>query len=346
VSTVLVVPGGGAPSGGGVYDDRLARALADAGRPLRTVAVAGGWPRPDAAARSRLDAVLAGLPDRATVLLDGLVACGVPEVVVPHAGRLRTVVLVHLPLADETGLSPGAARDLEEREGRVLRAAADVVATSAAAAADVAARHGLERMHTVAPGVDPAPVSPGTDGASRLLCVASVTPRKGHDVLVDALALVRGLAWSCECVGPGEDAGLVSALRARAGSLPVRFVGPRTGADLEASYAAADLVVLPSRAETYGMVVAEALARAVPVVASSVGGVPEAMGRDSRGRRPGLLVAPQDPAALADALRRWLTDASLRERWRDSARLRRRDLAGWEEAAEAMAAVLDREVCR
>ncbi|MFE3456374.1 glycosyltransferase family 4 protein [Nocardiopsis aegyptia] len=346
MSTVFVVPAADAPSGGHVYDERLARALAAAGRPLRTVAVPGAWPRPDAAARARLAGVLDGLPDRSTVLLDGLVACGVPEVVVPHTGRLRTVVLVHLPLADETGLSPGAARDLSEREGRVLRAAADVVATSAATAADLAARHGVARVRSVPPGVDPAPPSPGTDGASHLLCVASLTPRKGHDVLLDALALVRGPAWSCECVGPFGDPGRVAALRARAGPLPVRFTGARTGLALQASYDAADLVVLPSRAETYGMVVAEALARAVPVVATSVGGVPEALGRDPYGRRPGLLVAPEDPTALGDALRRWLTDESLRERLRDAARLRRPNLAGWKEAALAMAAVLDREVSR
>ncbi|RKS09064.1 glycosyltransferase involved in cell wall biosynthesis [Nocardiopsis sp. Huas11] len=346
MSAVFVVPVGEAPSGGHVYDERLAGALASAGRPLRTVAVPGGWPRPDAAARARLDAVLAELPDGSTVLLDGLVACGVPEVVVPHTGRLRTVVLVHLPLADETGLAPDAARDLAEREGRVLRAAARVVATSAAAAADVAARHGVHGVHAVPPGVDPAPPARGTDGASHLLCVASLTPRKGHETLLDALALVRGPAWSCECVGPLGAAGRVAELRARAGSLPVRFVGARTGPDLRAAYDAADLVVLPSRAETYGMVVTEALARAVPVVATSVGGVPEALGRDPHGRRPGLLVPPQDPAALGDALRRWLTDASLRERLRDAARLRRRNLAGWEEAARAMAAVLNREVAR
>ena len=316
------------------------------GAPLRTVAVPGGWPRPDAAARARLDGVLAGVPDRSTVLLDGLVACGVPEVVVPHAERLRTVVLVHLPLADETGLDPGTARDLEEREGRVLRAAAGVVATSAAAAADVAARHGMERVDAAPPGVDPAPPSPGTDGASHLLCVASLTPRKGHDVLLDALALVRGPVWSCECVGPFGDADRVARLRARAGPLPVRFTGARTGPALRASYDAADLLVLPSRMETYGMVVAEALARAVPVVATSVSGVPEALGRDPYGRRPGLLVAPGDPTALADALRRWLTDEALRERLRDSARLRRTNLAGWRETARAMAAVLDREVSR
>ena len=109
----------------------------------------------------------------------------------------------------------------------------------------------------------------------------------------------------------------------------VRFAGPRTGADLDRSYAAADLLVLASRAETYGMVVTEALARGLPVVAAEVGGVPEALGHGADGTRPGLLVPPDDPAALGAALRAWLGDAELRRRLRRAARERRASLAGW-----------------
>ena len=89
------------------------------------------------------------------------------------------------------------------------------------------------------------------------------------------------------------------------------FLGPRTGADLDRSYAAADLMVLASRAETYGMVVTEALARGLPVVAAEVGGLTEALGHGADGIRPGLLVAPNDPGALGAALRAWLGDAGL-----------------------------------
>jgi len=123
----------------------------------------------------------------------------------------------------------------------------------------------------------------------------------------------------------------------------VEFAGPLTGDALEAAYTGSDLLVLPSRAETYGMVVTEALARGIPVAATEVGGVPEALGLDADGRRPGMLVPPGDPVALAVALRRWLTDTALRDRLRRSARARREGLAGWEEAARGMAAVLDGE---
>jgi glycosyltransferase involved in cell wall biosynthesis len=118
------------------------------------------------------------------------------------------------------------------------------------------------------------------------------------------------------------------------------FPGPRTGADLGRSYAAADLVVLASRAETYGMVIIEALARGLPVITTEVGGVPEALGHGVDGIRPGLLVPPEDPAALGAALRAWLGDAELRERLRQAARERRESLPGWSTTTSVLARVL------
>ncbi len=137
---------------------------------------------------------------------------------------------------------------------------------------------------------------------------------KGHDVLLDALATISDLSWHCVCVGSlDRDPAFVEGLRRRSrdGGLGDRvyFAGPRTGADLDRSYAAADLMVLASRAETYGMVVTEALARGLPVVAAEVGGLTEALGHGADGTRPGLLVPPDDPAALGAALRAWLGDA-------------------------------------
>jgi glycosyltransferase involved in cell wall biosynthesis len=118
------------------------------------------------------------------------------------------------------------------------------------------------------------------------------------------------------------------------------FTGPLVGADLHRRYAAADLMVLASRAETYGMVVTEALARGLPVVASEVGGVAEALGCGADGSRPGVLVAPEDPVALAAALRAWLSDAALRGRLRRAARERRESLSGWSRTASVIADVL------
>ncbi|ARF54035.1 glycosyltransferase family 4 protein [Streptomyces gilvosporeus] len=338
-----------APSGGNVYDRRVCAALPAAGWRVRAYALPGSWPRPDARARGELARCLAALPDGAVVLLDGLVACGVPEVLAPEAARLRMAVLVHLPLGDETGLAPGVARELTARERRALHAAGAVVATSRWAARRLVALHGLpaDRVHVATPGADPAPLAPGTDGATRLLCVAAVKPRKGHRRLIDALAAVADLPWTCDCVGGIRDnPDYVSQLREMADELAlgdrVRFSGPQVGAELEDRYAAADLLVLASYAETYGMVVTEALGRGIPVLATAVDGVPEALGRAPDGGVPGLLVPSGDPAALPAALRRWLTDAELRQRLKIAARERRAMLEGWQMTTHRLAEVLER----
>jgi glycosyltransferase involved in cell wall biosynthesis len=346
----VVLPGNvddpATPSGGNRYDravcDRLARR-----RDVHEIAVNGDWPGPSAAARAAVAGALEELPDGSTVLLDGLVACGIPEVLEPGADRLRLVVLVHLPLGDETGLAPAEAAGLIASERRTLHAAAAVVVTSEGAARRVIGLHGLPpaKVHVAPPGVDAAPLAPGSAAAGgsaaddgrpgpALLCVAAVSPRKGQDVLVEALRTVEDLDWSCTCVGS-----TTRGVPARPGR--VRFAGPRTGADLDAAYAAADLLVLPSRAETYGMVVTEALARGIPVLGTRVDGVPEALGAAPDGTVPGTLVPPGDPAALAAAIREWLTDADLRRRWRVAARARRETLPDWDDTAGRLAAVLD-----
>jgi glycosyltransferase involved in cell wall biosynthesis len=328
-----VMPGGvddpSAPSGGNTYDRRVCAGLAASGRPVRPVAVAGEWPSPGPAALDRLDAVLSALPRGSTVLLDGIVACAAPHVVVPWAQRLRVVVLVHLPLADETGNEASVAAGLDKSERCVLRAAAAVVATSSAVADRLVRHHGLDaaRVVVVPPGVDPASPTVAMEGGTRLVCVASVIPRKGHDVLVEALSRVADLEWTCVCAGPLDRdpayADLVRRRVAEHGLEPrVRFPGPLAADDVAALYACADLLVLGSRAEPYGMVVTEALARAIPVLATDVDGVPEALATTPDAIVPGMLVPVGDPAALAAATRRFrLTD--------------------WADTTAAFAAVLD-----
>jgi glycosyltransferase involved in cell wall biosynthesis len=345
----VVVPEGiddaTAPSGGNLYDRRVCTGLAGDGWAVRELPVAGGWPHPDAVARAALAGTLAAVPDGAVVLVDGLVACGVPEVVVPAARRLALIVLVHLPLGDEIGADPG----LVARERETLMAATGVVATSPWAADRLVAQHGLDggRIVVAAPGVDPAPLAPGTDGATGLLCVGSITPTKGQDLLVEALAGVADRPWRCDLVGPlGRDRAHVAAVgeaiaRHRLEGR-VRLAGPLVGAGLAAAFAAADLLVVPSRAETYGMVVTEALARGIPVLTTDAGGLPETLGRDPDGGVPGLVVPAGEAATFGAALRSWLEYPDLRDGLRRSARMRRGMLHGWEVTSRWLAGSLER----
>jgi glycosyltransferase involved in cell wall biosynthesis len=336
----VVVPDGiddpARPSGGNAYDRQVCNGLTAIGWSVHEHATPGGWPCPDDAARAALGGVLAALADGSVVLVDGLIASAVPDVLVPEAGRLRLVVLVHMPLGDQT---------LDECA--VLSAAAAVVTTSPWTQRWLADRYGISisQLHVAEPGVAPADLAAGTPTGGELLCVAAVHPGKGHDVLLAALTAVRDLPWHCACVGSlDRDPDFVDrvARQARDSGIADRvvFTGPRTGAALDATYAAADLLVLASRGETYGMVVTEALARGLPVIATAVGGLPEALGSGTDGR-PGLLVPPGDATALADALRCWLDDADLRHRLRGAARERRGTLTGWASTARQISGVLD-----
>jgi glycosyltransferase involved in cell wall biosynthesis len=249
------------------------------------------------------------------------------------------VVLVHMPLG-------------HRGERAVLGAARAVATTSAWARRRVIDLHELDarRVHVAEPGAGAADPASGTEGGGALLCVAPVTFDKGHDVLLDALASIRAASWQCVCVGRlDRDPAFVQALRRRSIDLGlgdrVSFTGPRAGADLDRLYGGADLLALASRSETYGMVITEALARGLPVVAADVGGVPEALGHGADGIPPGLLVPPDNPDALAEALRLWLGDHELRARLRRAALERRESLSPWSATASIVAGVLS-EVTR
>ncbi len=333
------------PSGGNVYDRRICQGLSVTGWRVVEHAAPGSWPWPDAAAQRALALQIAGIVDGAVVLIDGLIASTVPEVLVPEAGRLRLVILVHMSLGEEP---PGhQTADGETREGAVLSAAQHVITTSSWTRERLLLRYGLppEKVHVAPPGVDLAQLASGTDGGGELLCVAAVSSHKGHDILLAALATIADLPWRCVCVGTlDREPAFVEDLRRQAEAAGIGdrvcFPGPQTGDDLARAYATADVLVLASRGEAYGMVVTEALARGLPVITTTAGGLPEALGWTTNGCRPGLLVSPGDSGALAAALRDWLAHASLRQRLREAARERRSTLSGWQEPTDRIAHVL------
>jgi len=327
VTAHLLAPAGFAerPSGGNLYDARVRAGLAGLGCDVVTHEVGSG---------RETAAVLATLPDGAVALVDSLVVSWAPSVLLAALPRLRLVPLVHM--AFET---PG--------EGELLAGAPAVVVTSEWSRRWLVEHYDVdpERVHVAMPGAEIADPVPGTNAGGELLCVAAVVPGKGHDVLLAALSRLTDLDWRCRLVGPVDlDPDFADELHKTAADAGIAdrvvLTGPLAHDDLRAAYAAADLLVLPSRAETYGMVVTEALAHGLPVVASAVGGVPEALGRGADGSLPGVLVRPDDPDALAGALRRWLVEPHHRRRLRRAAGLRRLTLSSWSRTSAQVAAAL------
>ncbi|MDP1648355.1 MAG: glycosyltransferase family 4 protein, partial [Rubrivivax sp.] len=308
------------PTGGYTYDRRLVQALRAAGWAVQTHRLDGDWPWPDAAALAVTRTCVEALTAGSLVVADGLAFGALPGFVQRHAERLRWVALVHHPLHMETGLDETMRHDLHRSEEQALQGARQVVVTSRSTAQDVAAMAvPPDRIAVVEPGTDPM-LPPRGDGGTggtgrvRLLCVAALIPRKGHAVLLQALAGLAGQDWVLHNVGSAtRDAQTAARLHAMsmAAELAGRVFwhGAVDAAALRAQYAAADVFVLPSLHEGYGMAVAEALAFGLPVLASSAGALAQTLPADA-----GLHVPPGDAIALRTALAQLMADPGLRAR--------------------------------
>jgi glycosyltransferase involved in cell wall biosynthesis len=344
----VVVPEGfddpGRPTGGNIYDRRICAGLARTGWEVRVTTVAAAWPVPDPGARADLARIVSAIPDGEPALIDGLIASPTAAQLLPHAGRIRLTVLLHMPLATALDTRPDASAERSERA--VLRGVAGVVVTSEWTRQQVLTRYEIPacRVHVARPGVDRVAV-PARPVRGHLICVGTLGRHKGQDLLVEALGELGDLDWHCMLAGSlDRDPGFVDHVQTRISRLGyrdrVRLAGVLTDAELSQAYSTADLLVAPSRSETYGMVVTEALAHGLPVIAAAVGGLPEAVGSGTDGSRPGQLIPAGDPAALAAAIADWLGDERLRRRVRDAARERRSNLAGWDQTTEEIANVL------
>jgi hypothetical protein len=286
--------------------------------------------------------MFASLPDDTVVIVDGLAGGVLPAQIEREAGRLRFIALVHHPLAHETGVSRADARRLLESERRTLTCARHVVVTSPETAKLLTWEYAVmqRRMTCIEPGTDRWPVARGTGGGA-LLCVATLTPRKGHVTLMRAAAQIKDLDWHLTCLGSlDRDRKTVARVRdeiRKAGlESRVSLVGETSSrARLERFYAQADVFVLPTEYEGYGMAVAEALASGLPIVSTPTGAIPALVGRSA-----GILVPPGNVDALAAAIRRILTQPSLRAKFRAGALKRRRQIPMWPHAVRQMAAVI------
>jgi glycosyltransferase involved in cell wall biosynthesis len=329
-------------TGGYIYDRRIVLGLRALGREVVVHELSGRFPLVDEAARRSTRDALAALPPGGLPLIDGL-AFAAAAALLERLPR-PFVALVHHPLALETGLSADEGDALAAAERRVLAAAARVIVTSPGTSADLAAYDvDPARIGVVLPGTEPAPLARGSGGNEvALLCVASLTARKGHLVLLEALASVADLPWRLTCIGsperdPATARAIMAAIEIHGLGSRVELVGEQSEAALQPYYDRADLFVLASHHEGYGMVLAEALARGLPIVATSAGAIPGTVPADA-----GLLVPPGDPQALAVALRRAIADPALRERLATGARAARAGLPNWQDAARAFAGELAR----
>ncbi|MDY0908837.1 glycosyltransferase family 4 protein [Microbacterium sp. CFBP9034] len=308
-------------SGGNVFDRRLSNGLSRAGWEVRQVEVGVGS---DAEAR----AALADVPTGGLVLIDGLVAGRAADAVEAGARRLRIVVLAHMVSASFDDPDPRAIDD----EERVLRAARRVIVTSEWTRSELVDRRIVspDRVSVASPGVDEvASVRAGTPAGGGMLCVGVVAPHKGQDLLVEALAGLVARPWHCTITGSlTADPVFADQVAARAADAGIAdritMTGVLTGDELDAEYRNADLLVAPSRVESYGMAIADALSRGIPVVATAVGGIPATVAPVQA-----ALLVPPERAALRAALDSWLTDPALRARLTADARRAGAALPTW-----------------
>lgn len=326
-------------TGGYLYDRRIVDGLRALGWRVRVHALDASFPVPDAAALAQAEAILASLPGGRLLVVDGLALGGMPELVEAAAARFRLVALIHHPLAQETGIDRARAAALYAAEKRALASVQRVLVTSHATAAALRDYQVPgERIGVVLPGTEVRRLAvPASGSVLQLLCVATLTPRKGHDVLLHALAQLRNRSWRLCCVGSLERSpATASALRRQIEALGLQqrvlLLGEVDEGTLQACYQTADVFVLASHMEGYGMALAEALAHGLPVISTRSGAIPQTVPPQA-----GLLVPAGDSAALSVALARVLDDSELRARLAAGARREGAQLPDWAAASRNFA---------
>lgn len=336
---VFVVPGQlDQLTGGYLFDRHIVEGLRRRGWVVRVIEFTGRGPKANAAA-------LAGVADGTKTVVDGLALAKNGEAVAVQARRLRLIAFVHGPLAQESGLPPAEVKLAAEREAALLSRLRGVLCPSRKTAVAVES-YGVspDRIAIVAPGT----VKPNTRLRPRrgpvraLLCVANLLPRKGHRVLVEALARIRDLDWNLLCVGslerdPPTTRSVRRMISAAGLERRITLAGEWPPQSVAHAYRTADAFVLPSFHEGYGMVFAEAMAHGLPLIATTAGAIPETVPSEAA-----LLVPPGDAAALARALRRVIVEPALAARLAVGSRAASARLLDWPKATEEWERALDR----
>jgi glycosyltransferase involved in cell wall biosynthesis len=341
----FAVPGDLAtPTGGYAYDRRMIAELERLGWQIDVVDLGDGFPWPSNETRARAWLRLSDVPPGRTIVIDGLAFGVLPEAVLQLRVENPLIALVHHPLALETGLSIQQANILRTCERAALGAARLVIANSPETARHLTNDYGViaDRIVIACPGTDPAPLAQGSsDGIVRLLSVGAVVPRKGFDILIAALATLADLPWRLAIVGDrSRDPQAAAKLDADIARLKladrVTVLGAVSDERIAEIYAAADVFVLASRFEGYGMAYSEAIARGLPVIGTTAGAIPETVPVGA-----GLLVPPDDVTALAMALRQVIANPDECCRLAAGARAAAQKLPTWQDSAKLFASALE-----
>lgn len=333
----LIVPGSiDQITGGYVFARRIVWELRARGDHVSVIELDGQFPDADPVARRAAADALAALPNGAVAVIDGLALLGFTDCLADEAQRLKLVGFVHHSLADETGLSARKTGRFLAAEQRLLALLRGTVCPSRNTAGALL-NHGIpeERIAITPPGTAKSVAGRRREKFHRqlrMLTVASITPRKGHRMLVEALASLDRATWRLDCIGsltrdPDCVAELRETIMAHGLETNVRLLGERPPAQLNPAYDDADLFVLPSFHEGYGMAYAEAMAHGLPVIATTAGAIPDTVPKGA-----GILVPPGDVAALTEALERATRDTAFLARLSAGARRTAAELPDWREA--------------
>ena len=329
-------------SGGQIYDRTMLAELRAAGHEVQAIELPGRHPLADNEARAAAAAAFDSLPADTLAVIDGFALPALRDRAEALAAR-RSIGLIHHPTALETGHTEAERDALNAAERALLPLLARIIVTSHATARRLATDFGVQgsRITVVEPGTADAPRCPGTGGRPcAVLAVGTLVPRKGHDVLLRALAKLFDLDWQLTIVGStAADPVHAQALHALAERLGitrrVTFAGEVDAATLDSLWQGADIFALASWWEGYGMAIAEALKRGIPL-AITAGGAAGALVTPLSG----VVCAPGDEVTLSKSLRRLIFDLGLRRATADAAWTEGQALPDWTTQARAFASAL------
>jgi len=339
IDVAFAVPGDlDAATGGYAYARKLLQELPQCGVTPHHLELPKSFPNPSpddvALTRQLLDQIHPDTP----ILFDGL-ACGAMPPGSLDGLEAPVIALVHHPLGLEPGVSPERQRQLLDSEQAALAHAKAVVTSSHYTARTLTTEFAVaaNKLTIAEPGTALAERAIGTGSPLTMLSVGSLIPRKGYGVLLDALAQIEHDDWQLTIAGsPEHDPGEVNRIRERILESGYRsritLAGRVPGDQLNQLYAAADLFVMPTLYEGYGMVLTEALARGLAIVSTTGGAVAE-----TAPDAAAIKVPPSDATALADALQRVLSDQKLRQSLSAASWAAGQNLPRWPESTARIA---------